>query len=194
MTCIVGIEYDGKVYLGGDSAAVAGWDTQIQEAPKVFKLGDFVMGYTSSFRMGQLLQYDFTPPQNECEDDMTYMVKHFVPALRDLMKTGGFMTVKDNREEAGAFLVGYRGKLYSIQNDFSVMRYVDRFDGTDYCYNAVGVGAPYALAVMWRDIRRELADYGKLPPARYLLQSALLGAEFFSNGVTGPFHFVASEE
>ena len=57
MTCIVGLEHDGKVYMGGDSAAVGGMDVYPSRIPKVFQAGRYLIGYTTSFRMGQLLQY-----------------------------------------------------------------------------------------------------------------------------------------
>jgi hypothetical protein len=37
MTCIVGYESDGKVYIGGDSAGVRGLDVTVREDSKVFK-------------------------------------------------------------------------------------------------------------------------------------------------------------
>ena len=50
MTCIVGVAHKGAVYIGGDSAAVAGWALTCRADHKVFKNGDFVMGFTTSFR------------------------------------------------------------------------------------------------------------------------------------------------
>jgi hypothetical protein len=55
MTCIVGIVENGKVYMGGDAAGVNGYSVRVRKDPKLFKVGEFLFGYTSSFRMGQLL-------------------------------------------------------------------------------------------------------------------------------------------
>ena len=59
MTCIVGLVDNGKIYMGGDSAGVSNLDIRIRADQKVFKTGEFIMGFTSSFRMGDLLKYDF---------------------------------------------------------------------------------------------------------------------------------------
>ena len=53
MTAIAGLVHDGKVYIGGDSAGVAGMDLHLRSDPKVFTVGEFVIGYTTSFRMGR---------------------------------------------------------------------------------------------------------------------------------------------
>ncbi len=84
MTCIVGLVNKGRTYLGGDSAGVSGLDITVRKDKKVFSNGEFVMGFTSSFRMGQVLQYDFVPPEVDDDDDedlMRYMVKKFIPEV-----------------------------------------------------------------------------------------------------------------
>ena len=97
MTCLIGLVEDGKVYMGGDSAAVTGYDTRQAKAPKVFENGEFLMGYTTSFRMGQLLQYHLTiPKQTSHESDMSYMVTTFIDAVRDCFKNQGFTTINNN--------------------------------------------------------------------------------------------------
>ena len=58
MTCIVGmVDGQGTVYIGADSLAAGGYQKTIRKDAKVFTNGIAVMGYTSSFRMGQLLRY-----------------------------------------------------------------------------------------------------------------------------------------
>jgi hypothetical protein len=51
MTCIVGLVDGGRVWLGGDSAGVSGWDLTVRADRKVFRNGPYVMGFTTSFRM-----------------------------------------------------------------------------------------------------------------------------------------------
>jgi len=57
MTCIVGLidKESKKIYMGGDSAGVANYSLSVRKDPKVFKRYGFIFGFTSSFRMGQLL-------------------------------------------------------------------------------------------------------------------------------------------
>lgn len=59
MTCIVGLVENNKVYIGGDSAGVAGLSLMKRADEKVFKKDEFIFGFTSSFRMGQLIGGNF---------------------------------------------------------------------------------------------------------------------------------------
>ena len=52
MTCIVGLIDGRRVWMGGDSAGVSGLDITVRADAKVFRNGDFLIGFTSSFRMG----------------------------------------------------------------------------------------------------------------------------------------------
>jgi hypothetical protein len=103
MTCIAGIAQGGKVYIGGDSAGVAGnSQLDVRTDRKVFLSGDFVMGFTTSFRMGQLIQYAFTPPKRHPDKDvMAYMVTEFVDGLRACLNIAAvFSTFKTTTKSA----------------------------------------------------------------------------------------------
>jgi ATP-dependent protease HslVU (ClpYQ) peptidase subunit len=170
MTCIVGLLDKGNVYMGGDSAGVAGLSISVRNDEKVFTNGPFIMGFTSSFRMGQLLRYKFDPPkQTVGVDDMKYMVTDFVEAVRSCFSQHGYGTGKD--QTGGTFLVGYNGVLYTIDSDFQV-----GIPGE--AYDAVGCGADLALGAMF-------ASKGKKPEER--VKVALEAAAMFSGGVLPPF-------
>jgi hypothetical protein len=170
MTCIVGVVERGVVYLAGDSAGVAGYGLTLRRDPKVFRNGEFVLGFTSSFRMGQLLQHAFTPPAIEEPLDR-YMVTPFVNALRACFKDGGYAAKNREQEEGGTFLVGVRGRLYQVEDDYQVGE--ARAD-----YAAIGCGAQVALGALH-------VTAGHPPGAR--LRLALEAAEAWNAGVRGPF-------
>jgi hypothetical protein len=160
------------VLIGGDSAGVNGYDVRIREDAKVFVNGPFLIGYTSSFRMGQLLRFRFSPAnQSDHTDDYEYMATVFVDAVRECFGTYGIKHVENEVESGGSFLVGYRGRLYEIESDFQVGMYADG-------YSAVGCGASYALGSL-------ATSDGKTPRLR--VQKALEVAERFSAGVRSPF-------
>lgn len=173
MTCIVGIATaDGRVCIGGDSAGVAGWDLTVRADVKVFRNGPFLMGFTESFRMGQLLRYAFKPPLHYPEVDIDcYMVTTFVDAVRQCLKEGGVAGKSNEVESGGAFLVGYKGQLFEIDSDYQVGKPLDG-------YAAVGCGAQVALGAMF-------ASKGSPSDERVLL--ALNAAERFNAGVRRPF-------
>lgn len=176
MTCIVGIVHDGAVWIGGDSAGVDGrYGLVVRNDRKVFRAGEFIMGFTTSFRMGQLLQFGFSPPKpREDVDVFEYMVTEFVDSARSRMKSGGFARSKDSADQGGTFLVGYRGRLFHVADDFQVGESSHGFD-------ACGCGDLIALGSLLST--REWTD----PQAR--LRQALEAAQHFSAGVRGPFVF-----
>lgn len=170
MTCIVGLVDKGDVYIGGDSAGVAGLSLSIRADEKVFGNGPFIMGFTSSFRMGQLLRYKFSPPaQTVHQDDMEYMVTSFIDACRTCFSQNGFGDKDATR--GGSFLVGYKGTLYTIEGDYQVGKLHAPFD-------AVGCGSDLALGALY-------ASEGHPPEKRINL--ALGAASTFSAGVAPPF-------
>lgn len=172
MTCVIGLEQGGDVYIGADSAAASGWEVRASRMPKVFRRGPFLIGYTSSFRMGQLLQYHLTVAPQDGEDDGAYMVCTFIEAVRECLKSHGYTKVENNQEEAGQFLVGYNGRLYFVDEDLQVNRFIDDFD-------AVGCGREYALGAM-----KALPE--TLGPEERIERSLEIAAHF-SGGVCEPF-------
>lgn len=185
MTCIVGLETPTGVIIGGDSAGVAGWDLDVRADTKVFTRGPYAFGFTSSFRMGQLLRYalsdvlDGDAPSSLLTDDCVdrWMATEFVDAVRALLKAGGYAKRENEVEEGGTFLVGVAGRLYEVHSDYQVARSTAGF-------SACGCGAQIALGAMYVSAR-----VGKLKAPRRVYM-ALEAAERFSAGVRGPMHLV----
>lgn len=180
MTCIVGIETDRGVVVGGDSAGVSGLNLTVRADSKAFVRDDFVFGFTSSFRMGQLLRYaaiDFgkhRPTDGDARGDPDrWMSTHFIDAVRATLKAGGYARVDSGVESGGCFLVGFAGRLYQVESDFQVGR-------SALGYEAVGCGGNIAVGAMY-------AARGR---AEDRVRTALEAAEQFSAGVRGPFHLV----
>ena len=172
MTCIAGLVHQDKVYIGGDSAGVSGLDLTVRADEKVFASGEFLFGFTSSFRMGQLLRYAFTTPvPREDQDIDHFMVVDFTNAVRQCLKDGGWATKNNEQEASGTYLVGFRGRLFEIHNDYQVGRPVDG-------YAAVGCGDNQALGSLF-------STGSRLPEER--IRTALAAAERHSAGVRSPF-------
>ena len=179
MTCIVGlVGEDGKVYIGGDSAGVGGYSLTVRKDCKVFRNGEFVIGGTTSFRMLQLLRHAFMPPVYDPATDLEkYMTTTFVDAVRECFKLGGYLLKSSERESGGHFLVGFRGRLFQIEDDFQVGEALSGYD-------AVGCGSDIALGVLYAtpDVR-----------PRKRIELALRGAEEHNAGVRGPFYIEVLE-
>jgi len=175
VTCIIGLEHGGTVYIGADSAAVAGGEIQATLLPKVFQRGVFLIGYTTSFRMGQLLwQHLNVRAQHDEETDEAYIICGLVEAVRACLKDHGYAEVASNVETGSTFLVGHKNKLYRVSGDYGVIRCADGFD-------AVGCGEEYALGAM-----KALSLIGLDGPATSISQCLGI-AEHFSTGVIGPW-------
>lgn len=176
MTCIVGLVDKHKVWIAGDSAGVDGLSLVQRADRKVFINGPYVFGFTSSFRMGQLLAHSLTPPNPPAPDALyPFMVTEFVDAVRHCLLMGGMAEKKDEVETGGTFLVGVHGRLFSIMDDYQVGESCHDFDACG-CGDELALGSLYSTRSM-KDPKKRLVE-------------ALTAAETFSAGVRRPFHIV----
>ena len=175
MTAIVGLVEDGKVYIGGDSAGCSGYDIRIRKDPKVFINGNFIFGFTSSFRMGDILKYSFTPPYHKPEiDDYKYLCTDWIDEVIKTFKDKGFARINLNEVSGGIFLFGYKGNLYRVDNDFQIGQ-------NSFNYDACGCGEYYALGAL------KSTEQFKLLQPKERIRIALEAAFYFSAGVSSPF-------
>src|SRR5882762_2813647 len=175
MTCIAGLVDNGKIYMGGDSAATNGWGLTILEEPKVFRNKDFLIGCSGAARMITLLRHSLNPPeQEENEDTLLFLATRFIDAVRDCLKNGELAKKENEQESMGNsyFLVGYRGQLFCVYNDYHISEALCSYD-------AIGCGDDLALGVLFAapDIQ---------PTKR--IELALRAAEQHNAGVRGPFY------
>ena len=172
MTCIVAIKQSGKVFMGADSAGVGGLSLDICKNPKIYRNGPFILGFTSSFRMGQLLGYSLqVPKQKKDEPIENFMAVTFINAVRDCLKAGGFSKKENEVETGGTFIVGYKGRIFVIFDDFQVHEPTQSF-------TSVGCGDHIAKGSLFST--KHLNPYSRI-------KTALRAAESFSAGVRKPF-------
>ena len=183
-TCIVGLKHDGKVYIGGDSLGSTSNSGTINKTKKVFHLQnkpEIIVGYTSSYRMGQLLQYSsslFNDDDFLINDriDERYLVNTFIPNIQKLFKDGGYQRSHSDEVSGGTFLLGYKDKLYKVQEDYSILE-------SNNDYTACGCGEDFALGSLFTTEKSLLT-----PEQR--IEFALQSASNFSIGVAPPFWMV----
>jgi len=160
--------------------AAGGWDGRVIANKKVFRNGKYLIGYTTSFRMGQLLQYAVLPEYPDTwtkdrETTLRFIVTEFVPAVRKIFKDEGFAKIESNQEEAGQFLVGYHGFLFHIYESYQVDQYTNGICATGSGY-AYGLGA---FEIM-------MGLYPSEPESNLL--KALEVAGEYNNGVCAPYY------
>jgi ATP-dependent protease HslVU (ClpYQ) peptidase subunit len=191
MTCIVGFtdKETNQVWIGGDSLGSNGYIKDVQALPKVFRHDTFknvIMGSTGSFRHMDLLKYsenlfpeiDWYKGKNI---DHKYMVKTFIPNLITLFQENVIDKPRENR--GGNFLLGVEGKLFEIQNDYSVLQ-------SNSGFAAVGCGGDVALASL---ITTTKHFKDKLTPVEHITY-ALEAAEELCEGVQRPFYILSTDE
>jgi hypothetical protein len=181
VTAIAGFT-DGKtVWIGGDSASVAGLYLTVRANKKVFRVGDFLIGSAGSARMNQVIQYGWTPPTIEENQDLhEFMVTKFIDSLRERFKACGISKKKEEVESVeGTLLIGYRGRLFKIFSDFQVGIPLAHYEAAG-CGDDMCNGAFFAMKSLTVD------------PA-VQVEIALQAAEAHSGGVRGPFNILTLE-
>jgi ATP-dependent protease HslVU (ClpYQ) peptidase subunit len=145
MTLIVGIDLEIKgnklIYLAGDRCGSNGFTKDQYVKPKVFKRDNYAFGYTSSFRMGQILEYAKISKDLPSWEDESNLYVSFVDWAKSAMKDGGFLEDKSGKTSGGNFIF-FNGKLLSeVQDNFSILIPIDGLI-------AVGSGENHAKAIM----------------------------------------------
>jgi ATP-dependent protease HslVU (ClpYQ) peptidase subunit len=174
VTCIVGLVEGGTVWIGGDSAGVDPWhQLNVIKGPKVFRNGQMIIGYTSTFRMGQLLEHCLTIPAHHQDVSVDkFMATEFISAVRKCFADNGYIKKTNEREEGGTFLAAYRGRLFIVQDDLSVIECAEG-------YATCGSGWMVALGALHAAKTLQPADR---------VRAALQAAEAHVSSVRGPFH------
>jgi ATP-dependent protease HslVU (ClpYQ) peptidase subunit len=183
MTCIVAIAQNGVVYMGSDHAASddkTGWILSRKE-PKCFKNGQYGIAFTDSFRMGQILQYMWTPPKytptktNSGLDK--FMRTKFIDSVKAAFKDHGYGSIGAPSEEdtGGIFIVGVCGRLFTIDEDFHVGENIVN-------YMAEGSGGQIALGALHATKKQQN------PKLR--LKAALEAATEFNMSVAAPYTYI----
>lgn len=176
MTCIVAIEKDNKVIMGGDRLGSNGHTGAPVSESKMFIKGHVTIGYCGSFRMGQLLQHALDLPLiSESTDLDKWVAVDFMKAIRKAYADNGWDKQKDGEAHGGSFLLAVMGRCYEIQSDYSYIRNISG----EY---AIGSGQDYALGSL-RSTR------GRMTTHKRILESLETAAEYVVS-VSAPFDII----
>jgi ATP-dependent protease HslVU (ClpYQ) peptidase subunit len=174
MTCIVAIVEGDHVYMGGDSCASDGSSYELRKDPKIFRLGDCIIGFTTSYRMGQILQYHVAPPLLDGVIHVhRYIVSDWIERVRAAFKSFGY-------DQGGQFLIGCRGELFRIDVDFQVAHFARP-------YVACGSGQMFAEGALHAVHRTAIMPNAKL-------FHGLMAAAEHCPDVRAPFIYESTED
>jgi hypothetical protein len=176
MTCIVGIEHEGGALLAADSMTSDHYSADVSTVSKLFRVGEYVFGFTSSWRMGDLLRYHLVLPPVPSRQLHRHVAARVIPIVRSCFKDGGFSTTKEGAENGGSFLIAVRGHVYRVSDDYQVAR-------SAWGYDAVGSGKVAAVGSL-------CGSGGDEPRGRAI--AALTAAERHTAHVRRPWRFMST--
>jgi len=173
MTCIVGLEYAGKVFLGGDIQGTGYNNKIVHTQPKVFHKKNVIFGFTSSYRFGQILEHDLPDPvvPEDVNEIYRWLITVLVPSMKSTLEDHDYKT-------GGQCLIGVRDQLWDLQTDYSVLRSV-------LGYSSCGSGSEYALGSLTTSLSKIQVNPGTAPYSQQekAIREAIKVASIFSPSV-----------
>ena len=182
MTCCIAYKIKDGIILAADSAGTDEDDNQVlRQDPKLMKIGNFMFAISGSFRLRDILMYDFIIPikaKNETIDK--YMRTKFINKFREAcIKKGATKKIDEQDELLGNVIVAYEDKIYQIESDFQVGESIDNFA-------AIGSGCQLALGALYTLSKFE-PKYFKKHVIKKTLFNILEKVSIYKASVKGPY-------
>ena len=175
MTCIAVVRDDinNKIYMAGERGASDDGTILSLTAPKVWKLGPYLIGYAGSMD-GERLRYNFNPYVPDIKDTDKFMQTKFIKQLKQFYTD---WWVDTGKESDFGLIVAVRGQIYEHSSaDMSLSKYT-------LPYLAMRSGAEYAYGY--------LNATEKTKDARKRVVGAVNSAIKFSPSCMGPVDVVS---
>jgi len=167
MTAIAGITQDRKVYMGADSAISTEEFVGRIVTPKIFKKKGLLIGGAGTSRCWTLIKNNLFPRVRQKKElAIDYIESAVVSGIRKVIKESGAPL------EGYSFLIGYRGSLFEVTDDWGVCEYIEN-------YAAIGSGYLPCLGSLYT------TRHWKDPVKR--INVALEASAKFVPSVEGPF-------
>lgn len=138
MTLIIALKDKNWVSIWGDRfwSNFWFWSEMIDE--KVFQVWDLIFWCCGSFRVMNIIQHHFSPPERGAKvDNKTYMYKYVLEELKKVLNEKNVSQVEKNLHEWYPILIAYEKDIYLLQEDFSMLQH-------DSPFMAIGSGSPFA--------------------------------------------------
>jgi hypothetical protein len=187
MTAVVALIHENKVLLGGDAAASDDKSGLIfsRVDPKVFRVGQFGIAFVDSFRMGQILQYNWVPPIYKPTAGFKnldkFMRTKFIESVKEAFKDQGYGNQTagstEDGDEGGIFIIAVQntGRIFTMDTDFHIGE-------ADLQYMAEGAGQELCLGSLY--------STNSIKTPRRRIRMALEAAAKFNMSVRPPFTII----
>jgi len=123
VTCIVGVRTEDGVWIGGDRAEANDKEITIAKYPKVFRVGEFLIGWAGRILPTNLLEHAWSPPEQPASmKTFPFLATVIGQDIRKFFEERKCVRIADHGPAAlGTALLAYRGGLFVLQDDFSVI-------------------------------------------------------------------------
>ena len=183
MTCIVAYKKDNKIYFGADSLGSTEYKKSNRRDQKLFYKDNMLIGFTSSFRMGNILQYKLEIPKHKSNiSTNVYMNTIFIDNVIKCFEDNKYISNVDSTISGGTFLVGYKNRIFKIESDFQVAEDYGNF-------SSCGSGEDIATGVM-----EGILKINKNIAPEKLIKIAIQIASKYIPSVGGPIHIKAIDK
>lgn len=169
MSTVIGVVENGKIWMGADTRA----STECGEirpivCKKIFRNGDYMIGYVGSVRGGQILYPNFFKPPKDIWDLPDKIIEQCT--------TKGCLASEENQTSMQTcnYLIGYQRKLYEILVDFQMSEIPET--------TSIGSGSSYAMGSLYTTSRMK----DEFTP-EMRIQLALEAAAEYNANTSGPF-------
>jgi ATP-dependent protease HslVU (ClpYQ) peptidase subunit len=183
MTTLIGIQLDDRVVMAADSQITEdNLRTVSTSTPKIIHVGKYLLGITGDSRPGDILAYNWTPPNYKGADPVQWMGKKVLPSILTAFKENNYDPFEATKEKDAGFdyLVSFDGNLFHIATDLSFIQ-------SDVGLYGLGSGGAFALGYLYgvadnltavnaeRHARKGMAissvlDVNTHPPVQFVVQ------------------------
>ena len=144
MTTLVGIALEDRCVLAADSQITEdNLRTISTTTPKIIAVGKYLLGITGDSRPGDILAYNWTPPNYKGSHPVQWMGKKIMPSILAAFKENNYDPFEATKEKDAGFdyLLAFNGNLFHIAVDLSFIQSKHHVYG-------LGSGGQFALGYL----------------------------------------------
>jgi hypothetical protein len=139
MTLILGVSTPTRMFLAADTLAYHSDHMHLAQ-PKIYERGDFFIGASGSYALGNCISHHFQiPARRSSYSDEVYVFRYVYLALRKALANLDLVTHEDGEPTIqGSIMLTYNKALYVLQENCALLK-------IKHAYAAIGLGSSYAL-------------------------------------------------
>lgn len=145
VTTLIGIQYKDKTIMAADSQITEdNLRTISTKTPKIVHVGKYLLGIVGDTRPGDILAYNWTPPNYKGADPIQWMGKKVLPSIIAAFKENGYDPYEATKDKDAGFdyLVSFNANLFHIAVDLSFIQ-------SDHGLYGLGTGGQFAMGFLY---------------------------------------------